>query len=118
MANSVPLAKEGKVVVLGVTSAKRIPPLPNVPTIAEAGVPGFAYGTWFGLLAPAKTPRPIVKQLNTEITRILNLPDVRERWSSLGGEAVPISAEQFDQYVAEQIALFTKIARAANIKAD
>ena len=118
VANSVPLAKEGKVVVLGVTSAKRIPPLPNVPTIAEAGVPGFAYGTWFGLLAPAKTPRPIVKQLNTEITRILNLPDVRERWSSLGGEAVPISADQFDQYVAEQIALFTKIARAANIKAD
>ena len=118
VANSVALAKEGKVVALGVTSSKRIPPLPDVPTIAESGVPGFAYGTWFGLLAPAKTPRPIVNQLNAEITRILNLPDVRERWTALGGEAVPISPEQFDQYIAEQIALFTKIAKAANIKAD
>ncbi len=118
VANSVQLAKDGRVVALGVTSSKRIAPLPEVPTIAESGVPGFAYGTWFGLLAPAKTPRPIINQLNAEITRILNLPDVRERWTALGGEAVPIKPEAFDKYIAEQIALFTKIAKAANIKAD
>jgi tripartite-type tricarboxylate transporter receptor subunit TctC len=118
VANSVAFAKEGKVIPLGVTGTKRIPPLPDVPTIAESGVPGFSYGTWFGLLAPAKTPRPIINQLNAEVTRILNLPDVRERWTALGGEAVPIKPEAFDKYIAEQIALFTKIAKAANIKAD
>jgi tripartite-type tricarboxylate transporter receptor subunit TctC len=116
--NAVPFAKDGKVLAIGVTSARRIAPLPDVPTIAEAGVPGYAWGTWFGLLAPAKTPRPIVNKLNTEITRILNLPDVRERWTALGAEPVPITPEQFDKYIVEQIALFTKIAKAANIKAE
>jgi tripartite-type tricarboxylate transporter receptor subunit TctC len=117
-ANAVPFAKEGKVVAIGVTGSKRILPLPDVPTVAEAGVPGYVWGTWFGLLAPAKTPRPIVNRLNAEVTRILNLPDVRERWTALGAEPVPISPEQFDKYIVEQIALFTKIAKAANIKAE
>jgi tripartite-type tricarboxylate transporter receptor subunit TctC len=92
--------------------------LPDVPTIAEAGVPGYDWGTWFGMLAPAKTPRPVVDKLNREITRILILPDVRERWVSLGAEPIPSTPAQFDKLIAEQIANLTKLARAANVKAN
>jgi len=110
--------KDGKVLALGITSANRSPVLPDVPTIAEAGVPGYRWDTWFGLLAPAKTPRPIIARLNAEITRILNLPDVRTRWTSLGTEPIPTTPEAFDKLIAEQIGALTKLARAANVKAD
>jgi tripartite-type tricarboxylate transporter receptor subunit TctC len=116
--NAMPFIKEGRLLALAVTPAKRLTVLPEVPTVAEAGVPGYRWETWFGLLAPAKTPRPIIAKLNEEITRILNLPDSKERWNALGSEPVPIAPEAFDKFIAEQIALFTKLARAANIKAD
>ena len=118
LSNAFPFIKEGKLVALGVSPAKRVSVLPNVPTIAEAGVPGYQWQTWFGLLAPAKTPRPIITKLNHEITRILDLPESRERWNALGCDPVPIAPEAFDKYVASEIALFTKLAKAANIKAD
>ena len=116
--NAVPFIRDGKLVALAVSPAKRIAVLPDVPTVAEAGVPGYQWQTWFGMLAPAKTPRPIVAKLNREISRILNLPESKERWNAIGAEPVPIAPEAFDKYVVEQIALFTKLARAANIKAD
>jgi tripartite-type tricarboxylate transporter receptor subunit TctC len=115
---ALPMVKEGKVLALGVTSGKRNSVLPDLPTIAEAGVPGYKWETWFGLLAPAKTPRPIVDKLNREITRILELPDVRTRWTSLGTEPIPSTPEAFDKLVASEIGLLTKLARAANVKAD
>ena len=116
--NAMPFVKEGKLVALAVTPPKRLAVLPNVPTVAEAGVPGYQWQTWFGLLAPAKTPRPIVAKLNQEVSRILNLPESKERWNALGADPVPIAPEAFDRYVVEQIALFTKLARAANVKAN
>ena len=116
--NAKPFVKDGKLVALAVTPPKRLAVLPNVPTVAEAGVPGYQWQTWFGLLAPAKTPRPIVAKLNQEVTRILNLPESKERWNALGADPVPIAPEAFDKYVVEQIALFTKLARAANVKAN
>ena len=116
--NALPFIRDGKLLALAVTPAKRIAVLPDVPTLAEAGVPGYKWETWFGLLAPAKTPRAIVTKLNREVTRILNLPDSKQRWNALGSEPVPIAPEAFDKFVVEQIALFTKLARAANIKAD
>jgi tripartite-type tricarboxylate transporter receptor subunit TctC len=116
--NALPFIKDGRLLALAVTPAKRIAVLPNVPTVSEAGVPGYKWETWFGLLAPAKTPRAIVTKLNGEITRILNHPDSKERWTTLGADPVPITPEAFDKYVVEQIALFTKLAKAANIKAD
>jgi tripartite-type tricarboxylate transporter receptor subunit TctC len=116
--NAMPFIKEGKLLALAVSPAKRLSVLPDVPTLMEAGIPGYQWQTWFGLLAPAKTPRPIVAKLNQEVTRILNLPDSWERWNALGADPVPIAPEAFDKYVVEQITLFTKLAKAANIKAD
>ena len=116
--NAVPFIRDGKLLPLAVSPAKRIAVLPEVPTLREAGVAGYEWQTWFGLLAPAKTPRAIVNKLNAEVSRVLSLPESKERWNAIGAEPVPISPEAFDAYVREQIALFTKLAKAANIKAD
>ena len=118
LAIALPLIKDGKLLALAVSTTKRVSVVPDVPTIAEAGVPGYDWGTWFGLLAPAKTPRPIINKLNREITRILELPDVRQRWTSLGTEPIPSTPAEFDKLIAEQIAVLTQLARAANIKAN
>ena len=118
LTNALALIKEGKVLALGVSSQKRSALLPDLPTIAEAGLPGYRGDLWYGLLAPAKTPRALITKLNREITRILDLPDVRQRWSALGGESIPMTPGQFDAFIAEQIATFTKLARAADIKAN
>ena len=118
LAIALPMIKEGKVLALGVSTAKRVSVIPEVPTIAEAGLPGYRWDTWFGLLAPAKTPRAIIVKLNRETTRILNLPDVRERWTSLGTEPIPSTPAEFDKLIAEHIANLTKLARASNVKAN
>ena len=118
IANAVGLAKEGKLVALGVSSAQRDPLLPDVPTIAEAGVPGYQSVLWFGLLTSAKVPHPIITLLNREITLILGQPDTRARWMPIGLEPKPTTPAEFDRLIAEDIAAFTGIARAANIKAQ
>lgn len=118
VANVLPLAKSGKVLALAVAPAKRVAVLPDVPTLAEAGVTGYSWDTWFGLLAPARTPRAVVKKLNQEIGRILVLPDVRERWQAMGAEAIPIAPEEFDRYIAAQTALVAKLTKAAHVKSD
>jgi tripartite-type tricarboxylate transporter receptor subunit TctC len=110
---------EGKVLALGVSTQKqRAALLPDVPTIAEAGLPGYEWSLWYGFLAPAKTPRPLIARLNRDITRILDLPDMRQRWSALGAEPLPMTPEQFDKFIAEQVGLFSKLTRAAGIKAS
>jgi tripartite-type tricarboxylate transporter receptor subunit TctC len=114
-----PFMKDGKVVALGVTTATRAIAMPNVPTLAEAGVAGYRWDPWFGVLAPAKTPRPIVNKLNAEIRRIVVLPDVKERWDAMGAEVSPLmSPDEIDRYLAEQTALVAKLAKAANIKPE
>ena len=118
LASAINLVKEGKVPAIGVTSTQRIPQLPDLPTVAESGLPGYRFEFWYGLLAPAKTPRTIVARLNREITGILNQPEVRNRWVSLGAEPAPTTPGQFDKLIAEEIATLTKLARASNIRAD
>ena len=113
---ALPMVKEGKVIALAVSTAKRSAVLPDLPTIAEAGVPGYRWETWFGLLAPAKTPRPIINKLNAEITRILDLPDVRARWLSLGTEPIPSTPQAFDKLIADDIAALARLARIANVQ--
>ena len=93
-------------------------PSGDAPRAKVEHLEGTEWQTWFGLLAPAKTPRPIVEKLNAEVSRVLNLPESKERWNALGADPVPIAPEAFDKYVREQIALFTRLAKAANIKAE
>ena len=110
--------RDGRLVGLAVSSAKRAPTLPDVPTIAEAGVPGAEFDFWIGVLAPAQTPRAVVNRLNGEFARALQSPDVRERHANLGAEPMPMSPEQFDAYMREQLATLGALLRAAGVKAN
>ena len=118
MPNALAQINAGKVNALGVTVSKRDVGLPDVATIAEAGVAGFSYDTWFGLLAPAATPRPIIDRLNKEVVRILGLPEVRERFRTLGAEPIPMRPAEFDKFIAQQVERFAKLAKQANIKVE
>jgi tripartite-type tricarboxylate transporter receptor subunit TctC len=118
IANAVGPVREGRLAGLAVSSMERDTLLPEVPTADEAGVPGYSTELWFGLLAAAAVPRPIIAKLNREIVRILADSDLKERWRALGMEPRPGSPAAFDALVREDAALFAKIARAANIKAD
>ena len=116
--NVLPLAKGGKLVALATSTGKRAAAMPELPTLAEAGVPGYVFDPWFGLLTTAKTPRPVVAKLNREVTRILGLPDVKERLLALGAEPTPTVPEQFDAHIKSEVAKFRKIIQEANIKVD
>ena len=118
IANAVNPVKEGKLVGLGVSSLERDALLPQVPTLHEAGVPGYKSQLWFGLLTGASVPRPIVTRLNSEIARILSEPELKSRWSGIGIEPRPDAPEVFDRLIREDVATFASIARAANIRAD
>ena len=118
IANAVNLVKEGKLIALGVSSRKRDALVPDVPTIAEAGVPGYESILWFGLLNSAKTPCPLITELNGELARILDEPDVRSRSAPIGLEPRSTSPAEFDRMISDDIATFTQLARAGSIKAD
>jgi len=113
-----PQIKNSKVRPLAVTSEKRAPSLPEVPTMAEAGLPGFEILSWFGLLAPAGTPAPIVARLNAETVKALGSADVQATFAKQGLEAKPGTPEQFAAHIKGEIAKFTKIGKAAGIKAE
>jgi tripartite-type tricarboxylate transporter receptor subunit TctC len=108
--------KAGRAVVLAVSTAKRSPMFPNVPTVAEAGIPGFDYDQWYGILVSAKTPRPVVNTLNREIVRILNLPDIRERMLSQGATPTPTTPEEFDAFIRTEVTRFAKVLIAAGAR--
>ena len=109
--------RAGQLRALGVTSAKRSPALPDVPTLAEAGLPGFEAATWFALVAPAGTPRDVRERLNAELKRALALPDVRQRYADLGMTAEDSTPESVDAYIKSEIAKWTKVIKDADIKA-
>jgi tripartite-type tricarboxylate transporter receptor subunit TctC len=110
------LVKDGKLRALGVSSKQRARIFPEIPTIAESGVPDYQWDSWNGLLAPAKTPRSIITKLNHEITRVLTLPDVTQRMTSIGLEPSPTTPAAFDKMIAEQLSLVAELARNAGIK--
>ena len=116
--NVLPLARGGKLVALATSTGKRAAGMPELPTIAEAGVQGYVFDPWFGLLTTARTPRPVVAKLNQEVVRVLGLPEVKERMLALGAEPTPTAPEQFDAYVRTEVAKFTKIVKDANIKVE
>ena len=113
-----PLIRSGRVLALGVTTVERAPALPDVQTIAEAGLPGFEYQGWYGMLAPGRTPRPLVNLLNAEVGRILDLPETRERIASQGAAAKRSTPEAFDKLVHEEIATRTRVWKAAGVRVE
>jgi len=113
-----PHIKAGKVRALGVTSAQRNPFLPEVPTIAESGYPGFEAVGWFGLMAPAQTPRDVLAKLNTETVRILNNPEINARIVALGAQVRASTMAEFEQFNREQIAKWAKVIKESGARAD
>lgn len=113
-----PHVKSGRARALAITGAKRSPLVPELPTISEAGVPGYETSGWFGILAPAGTPREVVTRLNTEIVKGLGSSDVRERLSALGGEVAGGSPEQFAAHLRQEIAKWGKLVKAIGLKAE
>jgi tripartite-type tricarboxylate transporter receptor subunit TctC len=109
--------REGRLVALAVSSARRSAALPDVPTAAEAGVPGAQFDFWIGLLAPAKTPRPIIRKLNADMGAILQSAEMVERLARLGAEPMPMTPEAFDAYMREQLATLGPIMKAAGLSA-
>lgn len=110
--------KAGKLRALAVTSHRRIAALPEVPTMAEAGLPGVEVTSWNGVLVPAGTPRAIVVKLNREMVRILNSTEMKERMSSQGAEAAGNTPEEFGAFIKSEIAKWGKVVRAAGLRAD
>jgi tripartite-type tricarboxylate transporter receptor subunit TctC len=113
-----PHVNSGKLKAIAVSSRERSKALPNLPTIAEAGVPGYEAMGWNGVFAPAATPRAIVAKLNTDIVNVLRMPDVRERLESMGSNPVGGTPEQFGAYVRQEIARWGKVIRDNNIRIE
>lgn len=110
------LVKAGKVLALAVSTAQRSPLFPDLPTVAEGGMPGFEYDQWYGLLASAKTPRPVTNLANREVVRVLNLPDIKERMLTQGATPTPTSPEEFDAFIRSEVKRFANILIAAGAK--
>lgn len=121
-ASSVPTAmgqiKDGRLRAIAVTSLKRSASLPETPTIAESGWPGFEAITWFGFVAPAKTPAPIIKELNANINSILKMPEVRSKLMGEGGEILGGTPEQFSALLTKDTARWARVIQDANVKID
>jgi tripartite-type tricarboxylate transporter receptor subunit TctC len=115
---ALPFIRDGRVRVLGVSSSRRSKLLPELPTIAESGVPGFEFTFWNGLWAPAGTPGPIVEKIAHDLAAVMGTPDVRERFARLGAENVTMNPAAFGRFVREEIDNAERVARISGIKAQ
>lgn len=115
---SLPHVRSGRLRALAVTTAKRVAGLPDIPSVAEAGVPGYEAVSWFGFVAPAGTPRDVVARLNKEIVAILRAPEVIERFAKEGAEIVTGAPEEFERYIAAEVVKWAKVVKNAGIKAE
>jgi tripartite-type tricarboxylate transporter receptor subunit TctC len=118
MPSCLPFVKAGRLKAIAVTSTKRSPTTPELPTVAEAALPGFDVTVWFSVLAPANTPRDIVTRLNGEIVKALKTPDMRERLSQQGAEPVGNTPEEFSAVIKRDLAKWSKLVKDANIRLD
>ena len=118
LVSALPMIKAGKLVPLAVSTAKRSSQLPDVPTLAEAGIAKSEYLFWIGMLVSAKTPRDIVNKLNQSTLKALQDNEVKERLAGLGAEAMPMSPEQFDQLIKDELISNAAVIKAAGIKSD
>lgn len=113
-----PNAQGGKVVALATTGSHRSPVTPNIPTMAEAGLPGYESGIWLGLMAPAGTPAPILEKLNVEVNKVINSPETRQAWLKQGTIAMGMSIPQFDKFLREEIVKWAKVVKASGAKVE
>jgi tripartite-type tricarboxylate transporter receptor subunit TctC len=116
LAPALNLVKSGKVVALLVGAKSRVPSLPDVPTAVEMGWPEATYEFWGGLSVPAKTPRPVIDRLSTEVGKVLKLSDVQEKIAKFGVQATPMTADQFDKFFRDDIAATAALAKAVGMK--
>lgn len=114
--NTLPFIKDKRLSALAVSTATRSAALPDVPTIAEAALPGYVFDHWYGMFAPARTPRPVVNQLSQEIARILNVPEVKDKITVRGAAIKPSTPEAFDAFVRAEVAKITKVMTAGGVK--
>ena len=110
--------RAGKLRALGVIAPQRLPALAEVPTVAEAGLPDFEVTTWYGVLAPAGTPRPVVARLNGELVKIMYSPEMKDRLNAMGTDPVTSTPEEFAAYIRQEIAKWGDVVRKAGLKAD
>lgn len=110
--------RNGKLRALAVTGSKRTGAAPEIPTVAESGVPGYEVTSWYGLSAPAKTPRPIIDRINSEAVRALNSPDLRERLQGLGADPAGNTPEQYAAFIQAETDKWAKVIKAAGIKSE
>jgi len=118
LANSMQQVKAGKLKTLAVTTEKRSALVPDLPTMAESGVPGFDISTWFGIMAPAGTPPDVIAKWNTDLVKVLNSPDMRERMTAQGAEAAPDTPAEFSAFIARELAKYARIVKASGAKVD
>lgn len=115
---SLPYIKAGKLRPLGVTTAKRSPALPDVPTIAEAALPGYEATAWFGVVAPAGTPKDVIDRLNRDVVGILNTPEIRERLTAQGATPSPQTPEEFSRFIKSEMVKWAKVVKATGASVD
>jgi tripartite-type tricarboxylate transporter receptor subunit TctC len=113
-----PNVRAGKLKAMGTTGKTRSSVLPEVPTLSEAGVPGYETGIWLGLMAPAGTPRPVLERLNVEIAKVLNAADVKEAWGKQGAAPMTMTLEQFDKFLREDITKWAGVVKATGMKVE
>lgn len=113
-----PQVKSGRLRPIAATGSQRSKLMPELPTVAEAGVPGFSASGWYGMMAPVATPKDIIAKLNTEITRVLRMPDIADRLNNLAAEPAPGTPEQFGSFIRTEIDKWAKVVKAANMKAE
>jgi len=118
MPSVIPHVKAGKLRALAVTTAQRSPSFPQLPTISEAGVPGYDAGSWYGLLVPAGTPKEVVARLNAETVKLLKLPEVKERLDSAGFEVLVSTPEEYAAFTRNEIEKWAKVVKASGARAD
>jgi len=111
-------ARAGRVKALASSGRTRSPVTPDVPTVSEAGVPGYEATIWLGLMAPAGTPRPILEKLNVEINKVVNAPEVKEAWAKQGAVPMAMTLEQFDKFLREDIVKWAKVVKLSGAKVD
>ena len=112
------MIRSGKVRALGIGDAKRSPALPDVPTVAEAGMPGYEAGNWIGILAPAGTPPDIIAKLNREIFALQDLPEVQKQFANEGADIVKMTPDAFGDFMRNELAKWGRVIKTANIKAE